>query len=459
MQKYPIYIISLVISAVAFLSCGQDRSGEYYALIEAKYWMYETMQQDYLFYEDLPAEDGLNFFQKPETFLQSVISSKDQKNGVQFSHVDSIKASRVTSEYPSYGFQGALVRNANGDNVVQVLYTYENSPASEAGIKRGDWIVTVNNYAINSTNYANFIEHPTQALTYKIARKNENGTHDTLIVDMPSPRYVEEPSVLLTKTVTVGNRKAFYIMYNSFEEEETDLLKEAFNQGMAQSPTDIILDLRYNPGGYVSTALLLSTILAPQEVMGQTCFTMIPNDKKGESQTAIFDSGLLTGVTKANFDYLYIITSSSTASAAELTINSLRPYLGDKLLQVGDATFGKNVAQSLYTNEAYPLIEFWLTTHYLANSEGFYDYYTNGLEPDYQQAEDMTLDLGELGSEQDILMQPIIYHMANGTFPSTGTDETTSEESRSYLGFFNGQAKVLYNPISHKPKEAKISGL
>ena len=117
------------------------------------------------------------------------------------------------------------------------------------------------------------------------------------------------------------------------------------------------------------------------------------------------------------------------------------------------------MAQSLYTNEAYPLIEFWLTTHYLANSEGFYDYYTNGLEPDYQQAEDMTLDLGELGSEQDILMQPIIYHMANGTFPSTSTDETTSEESRSYLGFFNGQAKVLYNPISHKPKEAKISGL
>lgn len=458
MRKYFIYhLFILFTSAISLLSCGEDRSGEYYALIEAKHWMYEVMQQDYLFYKDLPAEDGLNFFQKPAAFLQSVISSQDQKNGVQFSHVDSVKASRVASEYPSYGFEGVLVRNANGDNVVQVLYTYEDSPATEVGLKRGDWIVQVNNYAINSTNYTNFIQYPTQALTYKVARKNETGMHDTLMIDMPAPRYVEEPSVLLAKTITAGNRKAFYLMYNSFEEEETSLLKDAFNQGLAESPSDIILDLRYNPGGYVSTALLLSTILVPQEAMGQTCFNMIPNDKKTEVQQSSFDPNLLDGVTKANYEHLYVITSNSTASAAELTINCLRPYLGDKLIQVGEATFGKNVAQSLYTNEAYPLIEFWLTTHYISNSENFYDYYTNGLEPDYQQAEDMTQDLEELGSEKDVLMQPILYHMINGSFPSTSSGEETEETSRAYQGFFAHKAQIIYNPVSHKAKEARIS--
>lgn len=64
-----LYAISLVVSSLLLASCGQDRSGEYYALIGAKTWMYEVMQQHYLFYEDLPAEEELNFFDKPEDFF------------------------------------------------------------------------------------------------------------------------------------------------------------------------------------------------------------------------------------------------------------------------------------------------------------------------------------------------------------------------------------------------------
>ena len=63
MKKYPIYLlISLLLPSVFLGSCGEDRSGEYYALIAAKTWIYETMQQNYLFYEDLPAEDNIDFF-------------------------------------------------------------------------------------------------------------------------------------------------------------------------------------------------------------------------------------------------------------------------------------------------------------------------------------------------------------------------------------------------------------
>lgn len=80
MRKYLIYFILSSIFPTFFLSsCGEDRSGEYYALIASKTWMYETMQQNYLFYEDLPAEDGLDFFDKPADFLTSVASDRDQK--------------------------------------------------------------------------------------------------------------------------------------------------------------------------------------------------------------------------------------------------------------------------------------------------------------------------------------------------------------------------------------------
>ena len=102
MRKYLIYFILSSIFPTFFLSsCGEDRSGEYYALIASKTWMYETMQQNYLFYEDLPAEDGLDFFDKPADFLISVASDRDQKNGVLFSHIDSVKISRVQSSYPT----------------------------------------------------------------------------------------------------------------------------------------------------------------------------------------------------------------------------------------------------------------------------------------------------------------------------------------------------------------------
>ena len=107
MKKYPfLFLMSFIIMAFSISSCGEDRSGEYYALISPKTWIYETMQQYYLFYEDLPAPEGLNFFQKPSVFLNAVISSRDQKNGVFFSHIDSVQPSRTISPYPSFGIEG-----------------------------------------------------------------------------------------------------------------------------------------------------------------------------------------------------------------------------------------------------------------------------------------------------------------------------------------------------------------
>ena len=106
-------------------SCGEDRSGEYYALIATKTWIYEVMQENYLFYEDIPAEEKLDFFKKPAEFLTSAASSKDQKNGYVFSHVDSVlTTSRATSTYPSFGFEAALVRTEGGTNALRVLYPH-----------------------------------------------------------------------------------------------------------------------------------------------------------------------------------------------------------------------------------------------------------------------------------------------------------------------------------------------
>ena len=431
-------------------SCGEDRTGEYLALVGTQKWMYQTMQENYLYYEDLPAEDGLNFFTKPQQFLGSLISSKDQKNGVNFSHIDSVyvvPASR-SGERPSFGMEGAMVRVPNGAEAIRIIYTQKNSPAEEAQLKRGDWIIAANGRKINSNSYVKYFSRPTEACSYTLGSFNGEGFDTLKVVEMPAPRVVKVNDVLESHFITSGNRKAFYILYNEFG-EDTDQLKNLFKQFAGQSFDDIILDLRYNPGGYVSTAQVMASNLAPAEAVNQPFLRMTSNDKLNKVEVHNIEQKYMGAGSPLSFKNLYVLTSNNTASASEIIINGLKPYMNGRLLQVGSATFGKNVAQTRFLNEASPMIEFWLTTFSLSNSEDFNDYFTNGLEPDFSATEDLSGKLGSLGTANDTLMAPVLYHMANGSFPTKPEDKEETEVSRA-----RGM-KVLRHSIAEKPKWLK----
>lgn len=440
-------IYGTVIS-LTLMACGEDRSGEYYALIASKTWIYETMQQNYLFYEDIPAEESLDFFQPPENFLKNAASSRDQKNGTLFSHIDSVNVSRSLSSSPTFGYEAALIRTGSGDYAIRVLYTQPGSPAEEAGLKRGDWIIAANNKKIGSGDYSKYVSAPTQSYTFTLGNYNGEGFDTLGVTEIPAPRYIEETNLMKTSFITAGNRTAAYILYNSFGADDTETLQNMFVEIAARQPNDIILDLRYNPGGYVSTSQLLSTLLAPQNAMGQTFLNMTYNDKIAKTESYLFEPSLIPEGTPLAYENLYIITSNNTASASEIVINCLRPYLKERLLQVGTATFGKNVAQSLFTDEQSPQLELWLTTAYLSNAEGFQDYFDNGLQPDYELAENYAGELGELGTAEDMLLAPVFTRMATGSFPAG--EDTATETTRS-----NPNVEVTHCSISKKPKLAK----
>ena len=450
MTRYTLKSIFVgVLSTALLISCGEDRSGEYYALIGTQTWMYQTMQENYLYYEDLPAEDGLNFFTKPHDFLASLLSDKDQKNGVKFSHLDSIytETKSRANGYPSFGMEGVMVRVPNGSEAIRVIYTEKDSPAEEAHIKRGDWIIAANGKKINSNSYLKFISRPKEACKFTLGSFNGEGFDTLNVVEMPSPRIVDSHDVLESHFITSGNRKAFYMLYNEFG-QDVNQLKTVFSQLAGQNFDDLILDLRYNPGGYVTTSQILASNIAPSECMNQPFLKMISNDKLNKTEVYTFDASLLANGTPINYQNLYVITSGSTASASEVIINGLRPYMKGRMFQVGTATFGKNVAQTRFYNEQTPQVELWLTTFSLANSEGFGDYYANGLSPDFQISEDMGGSLGAFGTIEDKLMTPVLYHMANGSFPSV-PEETKAIRS--------DQIQILFNPIVNKPKWMKAN--
>lgn len=448
MKKIIFGIMGGLATAALISSCGEDRSGEYYALINTQTWMYETMQREYLYYQDLPDRNSLNFFKSPSEFLTSVVSSQDQKSGTSFSHIDSVYITRSASTTPTFGFEGTMVRTENGAYGIRILYTQENSPAKEVGLKRGDLIIAANNKKINSSDLF-YITSPKEAYLFTMGKLNGTGFDTLQTVQMPAPRIVENNNLYKSEITECGGKKVAYIMYNEFGNNDTEKLNQLFKNIAGQNINDIILDLRYNPGGYVTTAQMISTNLAPQEALGNTFLKMTHNDIINKTDVLNFEQSMLANGSPINYENLYIITSGNTASASEIVINCLKPYLSGRLIQVGTATFGKNVAQQLYTDEVKaPMLEFWLTNSLLSNADDFSDYYTSGLKPDFEISENFNGELGELGTEQDSIMIPIFKHIETGSFPTT---DTPNEVSRSI-----SEKHRFNNSIELKPKSAII---
>ena len=125
----------LFVSVSGFFSCGVDRWPEYAHQTALDSWMLELMQQNYLWYQELPSYDDVNLFVAPDQFLSKIKSRQDN-----YSYVDTL----LDSPLPSYGFDYSLVRNPDIDTAYNALVTYviPGSPAA-AVLKRGDWIVKV----------------------------------------------------------------------------------------------------------------------------------------------------------------------------------------------------------------------------------------------------------------------------------------------------------------------------
>ena len=104
--------------------------------------MDSLMREVYLWYEDIPAANSLNYFQAPDAFLKSILSKNDKG----FSTVDSI----MDTPLPSYGFDYTLYKVATSDTTYTALVSYvaKNSPAEDAGLERGNWIMLVDGDSI-----------------------------------------------------------------------------------------------------------------------------------------------------------------------------------------------------------------------------------------------------------------------------------------------------------------------
>jgi carboxyl-terminal processing protease len=326
-------------------------------------WILESLQTYYYWNDKLPANPNLS--QAPEQFFLSLLYDRNNTANLQrdrFSWIDASATELVASlngESLSTGIEfKVFLRTSGGEDVIgKVLYVLPNSPAQRAGIKRGDFFYQVNGQRLTRANYGNLLYGNVSAYTFGMLAISNNQLVDSNVTRQLTATVLQEDPVYLDSVYTIGAKKIGYIVYNQFVPGPNGSNSTAYDQKLdnifgkfkAQGVNELVLDLRYNPGGYVSSASKLASLIVKGAKAGDVFAEKRWNPiltaelKKQSNSDGYFYDRFVTKANNigANLSRVYVLTTDGTASASELIINGLKPYM--TVNTIGGTTYGKNV--------------------------------------------------------------------------------------------------------------------
>ncbi len=284
------------------------------------------------------------------------------------------------------------------DIVAYIEYVEPNSPADLAGLKRGDMIVKYDGSNLSTDNYVDF--YYAETATVGLGKYVDG----VITVLSPSVNIVADEiqvDPILVNTVFENNgNKVGYLAYTSFISDYDDDLVNVFNEFKTQGITDLILDLRYNGGGAVSTAKLLAGMVGSSSLDGnlfiRSSYNSIFTDAILEQYTADSDwfiDNFESNGTNLNLDRLYVLTTSGTASASEMVMYSLMPYID--VIQIGKQTHGKYYASVTLDDQENHNWAIQPIIMRAENKNNSIDY-TQGLIPDIELEDNYTYQLGDM---------------------------------------------------------------
>jgi len=274
----------------------------------------------------------------------------------------------------------SAVRNsaASPDYKLFIKAVDKGSPADGLGLTRGAYLTKINDVAIgnvaNFNNEANTINNAIYGnpASIKVEGFKTDGT--SFSGTLTKSVYKSNP-IFKTNVLTVGAKKIGYLAYARFSSKANSeaVLESAFKDFAAQSVTDLVIDLRYNGGGYVDMAEYLVNLIAPSTATGVMYKEYYNSTMQNHKATILKNQPLLDDNDKirysngrmlnsfddldfslarntysfskkgtlANVTNIVFIVTGNTASASELVINSLKPKMNVKL--VGVQTYGKPI--------------------------------------------------------------------------------------------------------------------
>lgn len=335
----------------------------------------------------------------------------------------------------SHGMEFGLVRfDGSSDIFGYVKYIIPNSDAATKDIARGDIFSRVNGTKLTDTNYAGLLFG--QNDTYTLGMADISGhvvTDNDREVTLTKMEGLIEDPILVAKTVEVGGTKIAYLMYNGFTSSFNEELNSVFGQFKSEGATELVLDLRYNPGGSVESSRLLASMIYGSHT-GEIYIRQRWNDKiqsllKKEQLEDYFaaKTGKGAAINTLNLSRIYVLATESSASASELVMNGLAPYI--EVIHIGERTRGKNefsvtmvddidndyIYSKARENKINPNNK-WAMQPLMGrneNSAGFSDY-TSGLVPNVELKEDLS-SLGVLGDPNEALFARAIQEITGIT--------------------------------------------
>ena len=371
----------------------------------------EVLDSYYLWYEHLPRLNPSNYA-SPEAYLEA---ARYRPLDSTFSYITSRAANDAffsESQFVGFGFS-----TETSPTELRVLQVFPDSPASEAGLARGDRIVEINGRSVADLVASGAIGTafgPSQpGISASISLRTRQGVVRQATM---TKRVVTIPTVSLTRTFQIDGRTVGYLLFRNFVEPSYAALDAAFAALREARATELVIDLCYNGGGLVDVAVHLASLVGGTLTEGRVFAEFRHNDQQAAlNETLRFRSALQA----LNLSRLFVITTDASASASELLINSLRPHL--PVIVVGERTYGKPVGQYIFyfCDKVLAPVVFSLV-----NADGQGDYF-GGIQPNCVAADDIEHDLG--AADEASLAEAFRFIRTGSCTPPTTTARSLRE--------------------------------
>jgi len=373
------------------------------------------------FSSDSDYSNYLNSYETPEYLFENLIFDRetiDKHSIIVDNYIELQQYFEGVSNGNGMEYGLRYVPGSNFNVYGYVRYVHPGSISDLENIQRGDIFFGINDNSLNLENYSSLLS--LENYTVNFANYNDNNTTDIIDDTVVSNEIskdlykvsLEKNPIFHTNIIDGSNGKSGYLMYNQFTSTFDDELNEVFSNFKSNNIDNLILDLRYNSGGSVNSALLISSLITGQftdQVFSTEQWNSeIQNYWLNNDPEQLINKFMSNG-NSLNLNRVFIITSRSSASASELVINCLKPYID--VIQIGTNTYGKYQASvTLYDSpdfslngvnpsHTYALQPLVLKT---LNSQGITDYY-DGLSPDIV-ADESSSNLGVIGDVNEPLL-------------------------------------------------------